>query len=573
MTDSLRLLLEDFLGLMREEGELDTFLPLLMSSMGHEVVYRPQKGPRQYGADIVSVGKDTDGNKKLFIWLVKCGDIGRTDWNSGPQSIRQSMDDIRDVYLASHVAPEHKALRKKVLIVTNGDFKSNLNETIALFLTKWSREAKVQTEQVNGSKLAAWTEEWLLDEYILPTSNRALLRRMLANANTPDLCVQVGEALVDSMLDGALAPASSDGARTKRLLTGLRGIRTALNVLHVWATNENNLLGPYILSRYAVLATWARLHERLKVADTDACREFGGLLFQLAFIAQSYHERLDAYYHVQDAFAHSLPDSLLVSRTVFDELGRLGQQGCFWAFHGAVAERSDFSVYAFKYAARVRALLQTHKCSALPAFDYHAANIHTALLLLVATGHHDEAQDWVKNLCQRMHYATALRKYLPMSASFDDAILVRHGYEEVSNDFQPTSTLLPVLFTWTAVLGMNDGYEFLRAEVLPKMKSTTPNFWSSEQGYDDTVSAARSLHEHGIGETIMDIPDDPREFLRQMSVGLVGVEHIERSSWYQARAPYIPILAAMHWQAQIPREAIVRQAMAFAGVELAPPTA
>jgi len=110
MTDSLRLLLEDFLGLMREEGELDAFLPLLMSSMGHEVVYRPQKGPRQYGVDIVSVGKDEDDVEKLFLWLVKCGDIGRADWNSGPQAIRQSIDDVGDVYLTSHVAPEHKAL-------------------------------------------------------------------------------------------------------------------------------------------------------------------------------------------------------------------------------------------------------------------------------------------------------------------------------------------------------------------------------------------------------------------------------------------------------------------------------
>ncbi|RWA52603.1 hypothetical protein AU476_16910 [Cupriavidus sp. UYMSc13B] len=339
-------------------------------------------------------------------------------------------------------------------------------------------------------------------------------------------------------------------------------------MLHVWATNENNLLGPYLLSRYAVLATWAKLHDRLKVADADVCREFGGLLFQLASIAHTYHQRLDVYYHVQDAFAHALPDSLLVSRTVFDELGWLGQQGCFWAFHATAAGRADFDAFAIEYAARVRAILQSHTCSALPAFDYHAANIHAALLLLLATGHQDEARDWVKNLCQRMHYATALRKFLPMSASFDDAILVRHGYEELSDDFQPTSTLLPILFTWTAVLGMNDGYDFLRVEVLPKMKSTTPNFWSSEHGYDSVVADAKALHEHGIGETIMDVPNDPQDFLRQMSVGLAGVEHVEHSSWYQARAPYIPILAALHWQAQIPREVLVQQAMAFAGVEL-----
>ncbi|RWA52602.1 hypothetical protein AU476_16905 [Cupriavidus sp. UYMSc13B] len=220
MTDSLRLLLEDFLGLMKEEGELDAFLPLLMSAMGHQMVYRPQKGTRQYGVDIVSVGKDVDGVEKLFLWVVKRGDIGRTDWNTGPQAIRQSIDDVEDVYLKSHVAPEHKPLRKKLLIVTNGDFNASLNETLALYLTTWSRKTRVQTEQVNGSKLAAWTERWLLDEYVLPSANRALLRRMLANANTPDLCVQVGQALIDSMLDIALEPAPTSGARTNAYSPG-----------------------------------------------------------------------------------------------------------------------------------------------------------------------------------------------------------------------------------------------------------------------------------------------------------------------------------------------------------------
>ena len=421
---------------------------------------------------------------------------------------------------------------------------------------------------MNGSKLASWTERWLLDEYILPTSNRSLLRRMLANASTPDLCVHVGQALIDSMLENALAPSPSSGGQTKRLFTGLRGIRTALTVLHVWATNEDNLLSPYLLSRYAVLATWAKLHDRIKEADVNVCKEFGGILFQLAAIAQRYHQRLDAYYHVQDAFAHVLPDSLLVSRTVFDELGRIGQQGCFWAFYATATGRGDLDGVAIEYAARVRAILQSHSCSSLPAFDYHAANIHSALLLLVVTGYQDEARSWVKSLCQRMQYATILRKFIPMSATFDDAILVRHGYDEMSDDFHPTSTLLPILLTWTAVLGMGDGYAFLRSEVLPKLNSTTPNFWSCEKGYDSVVANAKALHEHGIGEAIMDVPEDPQEFLREMAVGLEGAEEILHSSWYQARAPYIPLLAALHWQAQIPREVVVQQAMAFAGVRL-----
>lgn len=567
MIDSLRLLLEDFLGLMREEGELDVFLPLLMSAMGHELVYRPQKGTRQYGVDIASVGLDDDGEKKLFLWLVKCGDIGRSDWDSGPQSVRQSINDVGDIYLQSHVAPEHKKLKKKLLLVTNGDFSANLNQTIAAFLKGWTRSKKVATEQVNGSKLAAWTERYLLDEYILPSSNRVLLRRMLANVSSPELCIRVGRSLIDEILNNALAPATSATARTKRLLTGLRGVRTALRVLQAWAQSEDNLLAPYRLNQYAVLAVWSRLHEQFQKGESEPSKEFDELLFQLASVAESYHQRMHAYYVVQDAFAYALPDSILVSRTVFDELGWLGQQGCFWAQHAAASGDVELEHVAHRYSMRVSALLQSHSCSALPIYDYQSGCVHAALLLLVVTGQINTAHTWIRRLCLRLQFATSVRRFLPMTAPFDDAMLVRESYEEMSGEFCRTSTLLPILMTWTAVLGIADGYKFLREEVVPKLNQTTPNFWSSEKGYDSVVADAAALHEHGIGEAITEFPETPEEFLKQMSAGLDGVDHIETSTWYQMRAPYIPLIAALHWQSQLPREMLVQQAMAFSSAE------
>lgn len=568
MTASLRLLLEDFLGLMREEGELDAFLPLLMSAMGHEVVYRAQKGLRQYGVDISSVGPDFDGQTKLFLWLVKCGDINRADWNSGPQSIRQSIDDVGDVYLRSHVAPQHKNLKKKLLVVTNGDFNASLNETIAAFLEDWCKKKKAQAEQVNGSTLASWTERFLLDEYILPNANRALLRRMLANVASPELCISVGRALIDEMIKGAVAPAKSSGARTKKLLTGLRGIRTALSVLQIWAQNEQNLFAPYRLAEYVILAVWAGLHQEMLKGDAASVKELGALLAQLASVAEAYHQRMEPYYVVQDAFAYALPDSLLVSKAVFEELGRLGQQGCFWAFQAAHTESELAVDVAHRYAGRVVALLQSHSCSALPSYDHHSVSVHVALLLLVVTGRAEAAREWLQKLCQRLGYAVGARKFLPMSAPFEEAVLIRHGYEEISEEFCSTSTLIPILLTWTATLGMKDGYAFLREQVVSKDKGTTPNFWSTDKGFDATVADPRRLHEHGVGEAVIEIPEEPGEFLRTMSQALSEVEPIEKAAWFQVRAPYIPMLAAVHWQSQLPREMVIQQAMAFAGKEM-----
>jgi hypothetical protein len=563
MTPSLQLLLEDFLGLMREEGELDVYLPLLLSAMGHEIVYRAQKGTRQYGVDISSVGKDLDGRKKLFLWLVKRGDLGRADWDVGEQSIRQSINDVGDTYIRSHVAPQHAQLPKKLAILTNGDFNAALNLTIASFLPTWSANNGVETQTVNGSTLAAWTEQYLLDEHVLPPANRALLRRMLANVGTPELSISVGRELVTNMVREAAEPARTKAATKKRRLTAIRGLRTALSVLYAWAQREENLLAPYRIAEFAVLCVWANLHQELRDGDGSLTVEYGALLFQMSAIASTYHDKLHPYYATQDAFAHALPDSLLVNDAVFQELGRLGVQGGLMAFFSTESENQDLDDLAGLYANRILMLLETHACTQLPAYDRHSGDIHSALILLLMCGHRDRAKGWLDRLVRRVAFVANKEKYWPHSAPFEEALLVRHGYQEMSEQFSQTSTLVPILLLWTAALGMRDAYIFLRNEVIPAIEKTTLNFWSSDIGFDHLVADPGALFRHGVGEAVMFIPEGPNDFLTKMAAPLDGVESIENAVWYGLRSPYIPLLAALHWRVQLPRELLVKQAVAL----------
>ncbi len=561
MSSSLRLLLEDFLSLMREEGELDVYLPLLLSAMGHEIVFRAQKGTRQYGVDISSVGRDEDGKKKLFLWLVKCGDIGRRDWNSGDQAIRPSIDDVGDTYLSTHVAPQHVKLPKKLVVLTNGDFNAAINLTITQYLTDWSRRHGAEATMVNGSTLAAWTELHLLDEHVLPAPNRALLRRMLANVATPELSIGMGRALIQELVRAAKEPARSASARRKQQLGALRGIRTALSVLQVWAHNERNLLAPYRLAEFAVLCVWAGLHDELLGGNRKVACEFAELLSQMTAIAEIYHEQMQPYYLTQDAFAHALPDSLIITDTVFTELGRLGLQGSIWAFHAVQDGNPIAEGMAGVYVSRVSALLKSHTCSQSPCYDYHSSDIHSAMLLLLVGGRHSEAREWIGNLVGRLAHAARAPKHWPLTAPFEDALLIKHGFEEVSPEFRSASTLLPIFLMWASALGMKDVYEYARTEILPELKDITPNCWSSDAGYDDVVADPAALFAHGVGEGIMHVPDDPAAFLSTMATALPGVEPIEKSAWYGLRAAYIPLLAALHWRLQMPREMLVRQSV------------
>jgi hypothetical protein len=565
MTPSLRLLLEDFLGLMREEGELDVFLPLLLSGMGHEIVYRAQKGTRQYGVDISSVGRDADGRKTLFLWLVKCGDIGRRDWDTGAQSVRQSINDVGDTYLRTHVPPQHARLPKKLVILTNGDFNPALSLTITSFIKRWSNDCGVAAETVNGSTLAAWTERYLLDENVLSPGSRALFRRMLANVGSPELSISVGRTLFDELVKSAIVPEKSPAARMKRQLTALRGIRTAISVLQVWAKSEHNLLAPYRLAEYAILCVWSEMHPEIQRENWDVANEFSELLLLMANAAMVYHEQMKPYCLTEGGFARALPDSLLITDAVFVELGRLGLQGCIWAFHAVEGNDPTAHGFAVLYLNRLVALLKSHSCSQSPAYDHHAADIHAGMLLLLIGNCREEAERWLRNVALRLVHVSNVRKYWPQSASFEETLLVRHGYEEISDESMSTSTLVPLLLLWASALEMNDVYSLIRERVLPAIPRTTLNFWSSDIGFDNIVDNPVELRQHGVGEAVSSVPDSPAEFLKNIVKPLSEVEPIERAAWYQLRAAYVPLLASLHWRLQVPREMLVKQVMAVAG--------
>jgi len=110
----VKLILAQYLRTLKERDEFDRLLPDLLLAMGYVSVSKPQTGVRQYGVDLAAVGASPeDGVQELLLLVIKRGDIGRADWDTGPQSVRQSLNEVFDVYLKTLIEPAHKSLRKK----------------------------------------------------------------------------------------------------------------------------------------------------------------------------------------------------------------------------------------------------------------------------------------------------------------------------------------------------------------------------------------------------------------------------------------------------------------------------
>ncbi len=570
--DSLRLLLEDYLSLMKEDGELDAFVPLLLSAMGHEIIFRPQKGIRQYGVDALSVGPDEDGTRKYFMWLIKRGAVDRTAWDAGSQSVHQSMQEVGTVHLRLHVRTEFSALPKKLVVLTNGDFSQSLEQNLKGAADDWRERFHTEIEYANGSRLARWTEKHLLNEYVLTAPSRPLFRRLLANVDAYEVGFAAGVQFIDSLVSNARMAEGTKGAKRKRLLTILRGIRTSLLVLYVWGLNEKNLVVPYRVTEYAVLKLWQEFHADLLSRDADVIPEFQSVLAQLFQVAFAYHQGMWLYYQTENAFAATLGDNLLVANRVFEEIGRLGLQGTMCAFF-AVSENSDLLAQRVEvYATGLQLLLGSHSCAASPAFEHQAVDVHAALLLLLMTGRKELAVNWVESMTMRFfRVVTGYPRFRPIAAAFDDALLIRQGFEEPSQDFFETTIFAPILLLWTAALGLDEAYRFLRDEVGPKLGKTSLNFWVAPENHDSLMADGRALTSAGAGQTpSISTLGEPEEFLQRYAQPFARLPSIENSSWHQLRAAYIPLLSALFWRLQLPREMLFKQALAVTRLDGVP---
>jgi hypothetical protein len=77
-------IVREFFRGLKERHELDAIIPELLTAMGYEVISRPMVGTRQYGADVAAIGTDDDGIRKLFLFVIKKGDLTREEWDDSP---------------------------------------------------------------------------------------------------------------------------------------------------------------------------------------------------------------------------------------------------------------------------------------------------------------------------------------------------------------------------------------------------------------------------------------------------------------------------------------------------------
>lgn len=553
----MKLILAQYLRTLKERDEFDRLLPDLLLAMGYVSVSKPQTGIRQYGVDLAAVGiSPEDGVKELLLLIIKRDDIGRSDWDTGPQSVRQSLNEVLDVYLKTHVEPAHESLRKRIVLTTTGDLKQDTQ-------INWDNYTKEHAARASfsfwgGDQIAVLIEQHMLNENIFDAEDRANLRKSLALAGELDYDQKDLYKLFLRQLgltgDGSLL---NQTAKPRDLIKALRIVNLAAQIYAHWSEEEGNVKQALTGIERAMLWSWHRIHLEDENDRHRYHQELGELWMGYNAAGKRYFEKLQGHLYVQDGLSGYCRENAEFSLVVFEQIGMISAIGLCRAWVMAEEQTQQAGLKdAETVADGLAALLQNNLISGSPIFDGHVTDITLGLLLLHSTGYNLQAQNWLAELVKRLDYAFKIKRNFPICTDSTDDLVEATVFDddELRTRLMRTSWLLPTLAAWAVILDRDDLYAVIAKNSKTDYPEICLQLWHPTQDLPKHLYFHMAQYQCGESDAPIHLPDTAQEFRDRMKAILDSTRHniIESSPAWRQGLPALDFVACRHFRTPVP---------------------
>lgn len=549
----MRLVIREYLAMLKETGEFDALLPDLLLAMNIVPLSKAQPGVRQAGVDLAAVGNDAAGTRTLWLFLLKRGDVGRREWDSQPQSVRQSLEEIKDVYLRNHVGPEHAGLPVKIVTATTGDFKQEIEQNRVGY-ADINKLPNRTYEFWNGDHVAALLEQHLLNEYALPAEARSQLRRALALSGEPDYELEHYFALLKTLLTwdaGDGVPAKTE----KECIRSLATTSLALGILVRWSAQEQNLRNALLACERTLLLTWDAIRGRGLAQSKTALQGYSRLVQIYLNTSAEYFNKVQSHLHTENALARYHRESALLTARVLEEIGTIATIGLAHLLWALVTRDEQRMQGAAAIGNSLKAFLTTHPCSGSPCYDGHAIDISLALLFFCFASRPDDAKAWIRDLAPRLTFGFRSEKWFPIATdSFDDLVAFEIDRKDVDlQKLRETSWMIPTIAQWAAALREDHAYGHLVGLREDICKDTCFQLWYPDEKTDEFRFRGPAHFESGVAEAPIELPaaaEEMRALMKRTRAESPVKEKIQ-SSATAAGLPWLDFIACRHFRTPV----------------------
>lgn len=557
----MKLILSTYLRTMKERDEFDVLIPDLLQTMGITPITKGQRGTSQSGVDLAAVGPDitvdqdnpTYRQEKLFLFVLKQGDIDRRVWNgSGEQSVQPSMDEIFNVYLRSHIPSTYAHLPTKIVLGTTGEMKEHTQSSWSGYTERFKSEAQFAFWGAN--EVAGYIETHMFNEHLFKDEDRTDLRRTLALIGEQTYSGRDFDNLLRRQLGLNVSGEIEAEFNNDQLHKALVRINMAVRMVSGWACNDGDTKAALEVSERALLWSWHRLLKqetrstKLKKAYADLCRTY-------AHNAATYFKKIQPYCLVRDGLAQQTEACNLFTLTLFEHIGLLASIGLFITYCGAGNDELYDYIELNDVADALVGLIKNNPATSSPRLDGQSIDITLAMTFLLIMDRQDEVIDWLRKTINRTCSMFYLRRGFPVdSDNVEDLIELdtAHPSRERREELMQTSWLLPTLAGWCGILDQEQLYGELHNTMT---KDDFPNIcrqlWHPVS--NDTfnfIYYQNACRETGECEAPIEFEADMNEYTNRMRQIMVSERHqvLEASPAHQAELFGIDFIASRHFR-------------------------
>lgn len=562
----MRLVLAQFLRTLKERDEFDRLLPDLLLSMGYVPLTKPQTGVRQHGVDLAVFGTSPeDGQQELLLFVIKRGDIGRRDWdNPEPTCVRTSLNEVLDVYLNKYIAPEHAAVRKKVIVTTTGDMKQDVEPNWISF--KEINASKATFDFWGGEKIADLIEQHMLDEHLFAADDRTDLRKALALAGENEYDYRdLNRLLLRQLGLNGDSKACDETTKVASLSKALRRVHLAAKVCSSWARSEGDTRQALWVAERALLWSWHRVLLCSEPERSSLYEHIADLWISYVQASGDYIEAIGPHLAVRDGMAGYGAEGAELGMVLFEHIGMLSTIGlaCLMELPTDPEEENALAASVTTLADSLCSLLANNSSVASPPLDGHIIDIQLGLMFLFNSGRVDNAKEWLADLVQRLDYSFKTKRSFPVGSDrIEDLVELQvgsSGDEELRDSLMRTSWCLATLAAWCVILGMDDVYAILSRGHAKAYPNVCAQLWHPTPEWPQRWYFGGAIAE-GETEAPYELPADPQALVERMRVFLRNPRYdwIANSPVQAVGMWALDFIACRHFRMPVPASAWYR---------------
>jgi hypothetical protein len=537
----LKLVIKEYLSLLKESKELDELIPELLLSMNHKTISKAQIGTRQYGVDVVSVGTDIDGIKKVFLFTIKEGNLSRGGWDGGSnQDVRPSLDEILDVYIPTHLEKEYSSLPKKIVVATGGDLNQNVRQNWSGYTKRHSTDNKIEFTFWGGDELSILIEENLFNEYLIPKELRNKFRKTLALLSDTDYDLRDYYSFLNEIINNTELEKQSE----KKQLKTLRLIYLSLNIIYRWAESEDNLKHALLASERTILNVWDFLSKSKLTENKKLTEIIGKIYYKNLEIISKYCEKLHPLIKVKNGMSFYGNNFIQESLILFEQLGILSLLGNTFQFTAIINNDEKYVKYSASIALLIKEFIKNHKALLNPVYDEHIIDISIAIFLLHEWNEIEFLDEWINELITHIDFAFNVNeKYFPIDTdNLDDLVDInlRDGFDK--NDYLKTSTLIPILAQWCVRLGLIENYKSIQYISENMFKEATLQIWYPDESVEDFMFSKNAGFKCGYVEAPIKIPKKIKDYANLMEQVQESESYIDIQNLFCVKHSMMPLI-------------------------------